>query len=331
MIELNAFLLWLICVGISAIAIGYFIKYYNNSPNEGFVVYSCPSNTTKYINNDGETNCCNGQIVDGRCTGNNVCSLSPTNTLKLPSCGDYTISLLRNAEKEYCFPEMPHYFASANGSLRGCSASVILPDGTAPADPGQLQCILYSTPALDKIKLDSCYNYNLNKNKPAVANCPVPQATLPSSYIPKQNTVLMKTFAMTEDYELDFDITPTGVPVGQWTNIIHFTSNNTDSGGFGARSPAFWFNPGTHNLHVRFGDSNDMNYGFDSQAGCTQGNQSHVNLRCKGKKVVLTIDSNIYTMTQPTKRYSGPVIVYGSSPWFPQASCKIENLRIRTF
>jgi hypothetical protein len=193
MIELNAFLLWLICVGISAIAIGYFIKYYNNSPNEGFIVYSCPSNTTKYINNNGETNCCNGQIVDGRCTGNNVCSLSPTNTLKLPSCGDYTISLLRNAEKEYCFPEMPHYFASANGSLRGCSASVILPDGTAPADPGKLQCTLYSTAALDKIKLDSCYNYNLNKNKSTMANCPVAPMASIASMLPMTAAIVNPT------------------------------------------------------------------------------------------------------------------------------------------
>jgi hypothetical protein len=175
--ELHAFLLWLIFVVISAIAIGYFIKYVSlnsDSRNEGFLVYTCPLGSTKYITRSGETNCCNGDIVDSKCTGNNVCSLSPTNTLGLPSCYDYAKNEVNDAAAQYCFPVMPFYFASSDGLLRGCSASHATSDGTAPADQTMLQCRLYSTDALDKVRLDSCYNYQLNQAALArAANCPV--------------------------------------------------------------------------------------------------------------------------------------------------------------
>jgi len=297
---------------------------------EGFIVYACPSKTVKYITRNGETNCCNGDIINNECNGNNVCSLSPSNSLNLQTCQTYVTNLANQASAANCFADMPYYFASSDESLRGCSLSHATPDGTAPSDPTKLQCILYPTEALDKVKLDSCYNYKLNKNALSGANCKA-AITLPESYTPTQNTVLMKKFAMTSDYELDFDITPTAASSSQWQNIIHFSSNNTDSSAFGSRSPAIWFVPGTLNLHVRVGDSTNFNFGFDSQAGCTQGNQSHVNLRCKGKNVILTIDSNIYKLTQPTSRYTGNVIVYGSCPWYPAAKCLIENLRIRNY
>uniref|UniRef100_A0A6C0AP11 Uncharacterized protein n=1 Tax=viral metagenome TaxID=1070528 RepID=A0A6C0AP11_9ZZZZ len=186
MIELNAFLLWLICVGISAIAIGYFFKYYwSDSPiaKEGFIVYTCPNYSAKYITKNGETNCCNGDIIDGKCTGNNICSLSPTNSLGLPSCRDYASDLASDAAIANCFADMPYYFEASDGSLKGCSASTTTDDGTAPTDPNKMQCILYPTEALDKVRLDSCYNYNLNKDKLSKpANCPVVPAiqTAPS-------------------------------------------------------------------------------------------------------------------------------------------------------
>ena len=176
MSELYALLLWLLCVGISAIAIGYYIKYYGLSlpkMNEGFVVITCPANSTKYINKHGDTNCCNGDIVNDECNGNNLCSLSPSNTLGIPNCSDYINDLANDAATENCFADMPYFFAASDGSLKGCSASITIANGTAPSDPGKLQCILYPTAALDEVKLDSCYNYKKNKAALSGANCPV--------------------------------------------------------------------------------------------------------------------------------------------------------------
>ena len=166
MSEALAFLLWLVFVGISAIIIGYFLKYYafnDNVIKEEFVVYGCPSGTTNYITDIGETNCCNGDVVDGECNGNNVCTLSPNNTAGLPACAEIHAKAAAAAAIAKCPEKIPNYFAALDGSLKGCSVSNIMSDGSAPMDTSALQCILYSTAELDSSKLDSCQNYIANQ------------------------------------------------------------------------------------------------------------------------------------------------------------------------
>jgi len=151
-------------------------------------------------------------------------------------------------------------------------------------------------------------------------------AGLPSSYTPVKGNVLKDGLAMTQDYKLDFDLTPTGL-TGNWGSIIHFTSDNNDYGAFGRRTPGIWFVPGGMGLHVRIGDANgDHNWGFDNQAGCSVGRRSHISLECVGTSVTLSIDSNVYRLTQPTYRYSGSVKVYGCDPWYDAGQAKVENL-----
>ena len=166
MSEALAFLLWLVFVGISAIIIGYFLKYYafnDNVIKEEFVVYGCPSGTTNYITDIGETNCCNGDVVDGECNGNNVCTLSPNNSAGLPACAEIHAKAAAAAAIAKCPEKIPNYFAALDGSLKGCSVSNIMSDGSAPMDTSALQCILYPTAELDSSKLDSCQNYIANQ------------------------------------------------------------------------------------------------------------------------------------------------------------------------
>ena len=167
-----AFLIWLVCIGISALLIGYFLRKTHTIPaiKEGFKVHICPSGSTSYITRDGETLCCNGDIVDRRCTGNNVCSLSPKNKYGIIWCTDLAAQNAAATGAAQCPTDIPNYFGSTDGSLRGCSVSQPTSDGTAPSDPTQLQCILYPTLALDKVKLDSCYNYMKNAAAQKAAN-----------------------------------------------------------------------------------------------------------------------------------------------------------------
>jgi len=170
-----AFLLWLVFVGISAIIIGYFLKYYGLNDKvikEGFTVYACPANTRNYVTKFGETNCCNGDVVDGVCTGNDVCTLSPNSRLGLPSCAGVaaqTAAALRVQAASNCPVSIPNYFSSPTG-LTGCSVSAITNDGTAPTDQNALQCIFYATSALDSSKLDSCFNYVRNQAADTIRN-----------------------------------------------------------------------------------------------------------------------------------------------------------------
>jgi len=183
-----ALLIWLICILISATLIIYFLnKIQQPLEKEGFTMHVCPAGSMSYITRDGDTECCNGDIMDDWCNGTTVCSLSPKNKKKLPTCGQLAKSNLAKASVNLCPTAIPDYFASLDGSLRGCSVSQPLPNGIGPSDPNQLQCILYPTPELDKIKLDSCYNYGLKQSSQSV-QCPpssgnIQSATNPAGFI----------------------------------------------------------------------------------------------------------------------------------------------------
>lgn len=137
-------------------------------------------------------------------------------------------------------------------------------------------------------------------------------------------------FTMTQDYKLEFDITPK-TTVGGWGSIFHFSSDGSNCCTPGQRSPAIWFVPGGLGLHVRVGDTADGNWGYDSVAGCQIGKKSRIILECKGKEVKLTVDSKVHNMIQPTVRYSGPVIVYASDPWHDIPNAKLENVCFQTY
>ncbi len=181
-----AFLIWLLCVGISAILIGYFIKQSSNPVRkEGFAILTCPSNTSSYVTGSGFTRCCNGDIVDGNCTGNVICTLSPKDISSIPKCTDLAASNAAAAGANRCPTAMPNYFAARDNSLKGCSASEPTIDGTAPSDSNQPQCILYATEALEKSKLDSCYNYTLNLANKEIAALPACAAAAAARVEPK--------------------------------------------------------------------------------------------------------------------------------------------------
>lgn len=166
-------------------------------------------------------------------------------------------------------------------------------------------------------------------SKPSILNPPptCPTNLLPSTYKVTANTVIASSLVMTQDYRLEFDITPASMgQAGSWRNIIHFTSDNSDAASFGSRTPGIWFVPGTMDLHVRVGDSTDLNAGFWGVPGCAVGKKSNVVLHCKGSSVTLTIDTKSHSFTQPTFRYSGNVKVYGSDPWYPPADATVSNL-----
>jgi len=165
---------------------------------------------------------------------------------------------------------------------------------------------------------------------PMVSTCST--NLLPSNFIITQGNLLVNSLPITQDYKLEFDIIPNGIQ-SDWASILHFTSTNADnygSGEFGCRSPGIWFDPGSIALHVRLGDSTYSNWGFDNLAGLSMGVKSHVIVECKGVTVTVKIDNNIYTLTQPTYRYSGNVIVYGSDPWYVPAKAMVQNLCLVT-
>ena len=154
-----------------------------------------------------------------------------------------------------------------------------------------------------------------------------------TSLLPKKVTLsrgnVIGRFTATQDYKLEFDITPKGT-VGGWGSIFHFSADGNNCCSQGQRSPAFWFIPGGLGLHVRIGDTTNGNWGYDNVAGCQIGKKSRIILECKGKDVRLTIDSTVHKMTQPTFRYSGPITVFASDPWHDIPNATVDNVCFQT-
>lgn len=159
MSEALIFIIWLLCVGITAILLAYFIKQSSHALplKEGFAVYTCPSRTRSFITDNGETLCCNGDIVDNECNGNLVCTLSPKSKSGLPTCSDYAAVEATRRGFGKCPSSIPNYFGS-DASIEGCSVSIPTADGLQPSNPRQLKCFLYKTQAENEANFDSCYN-----------------------------------------------------------------------------------------------------------------------------------------------------------------------------
>ena len=149
---------------------------------------------------------------------------------------------------------------------------------------------------------------------------------LPISYTPSQNRIILNNLTMTQDYTLQFDITPKAI-VGNWGSIMHFTTGG-DCCALGQRAPGIWFWPGSLSLLFVIGHKDDGNWHMGQIDGCALNKKSHVTLKCKGTTIVASVDNNVKTMTQPTHRYSGPLTVFGSNPWYPAANCAVENVCI---
>ena len=164
-IALTPFLIWLVCIGIAALAIGLLIK---SISNEGFTstsssirISACPAKTVTYVTTNGDTNCCDGDVVDDRCNGRDVCSLSPSSPNGLLSCGDWIIREWATRSNRFCTNSMPYYFGTMDrrsDDPQGCSASQCTPDGGSPQDLTKPTCKIYQSSVDDYGKIDSCFN-----------------------------------------------------------------------------------------------------------------------------------------------------------------------------
>ena len=163
---LTPFLIWLLCIGIAALVIGLLIKSMNFRPEEGFsssiVITTCPSATTNYVTSKGSTNCCNGDVVDGKCNGEDICSLSASDPSGgIISCAEWIIKEWQKRSDRFCAPSMPYYFGTMRrrqGDIEGCSASKTGPDGSKPQDTTKPTCKIYKSSVDEYGKPDSCFN-----------------------------------------------------------------------------------------------------------------------------------------------------------------------------
>lgn len=134
------------------------------------VINLCPSFANEIQTAKGSTDCCIGDMVDGRCTGNTFCTKSPGRP-GIPNCIDAWRSYYKTKGETLCPSTIRNYFENIlNNRLPiGCSTAPIHILGGAPTDWNAKKCFLYKTEESTKRKIDSC---DVEKRRARV-QCPV--------------------------------------------------------------------------------------------------------------------------------------------------------------
>ena len=242
------FLIWLTCIGIAAIMVGLFIQ---KSENEGFAdaptsgtkdsrgkqigisITKCPTGSVSYITSAGNTNCCEGDLVNNVCNGNDMCSLSQSIPGGLQSCGEWITKEWAIRSKKFCAPSLPYYFGSLarTPGTEGCSESLSTSDGSAPENTMQPKCRIYGNMTDELANTDSCFNATA---KDAI-KCPQDNATksmisygkptpviLTCNYVPKDgSTNGMPTTCMDAPRAVQYIKSLTWIPTDRINTVVN--------------------------------------------------------------------------------------------------------------
>ena len=204
----KATLVILISTTLVLLLVSYFL--WKKDVKEGFEsqVYSvkdleintCPTFTTEIQTAKGSTDCCQGDMVDGKCNGNTFCTKSPA-YLGVPNCADAWREHFTKKGSDICPSTMPNYYEDvANpASQKGCSAGAILSDGKMPKDVTAKQCKIYTSESDNKTKLDSCYVEKLR----STVQCPAINMVSPPAKLYPDYRDSTKYLAITCDYPFE--------------------------------------------------------------------------------------------------------------------------------
>lgn len=121
----------------------------------GIQLTACPASSNPFINENGDTLCCKGLVSDGKCSGEQICSLSGSQGK--PSCSEWYAAYLQETGRGRCPPTLPNYFENESG-IKGCTNGPLNKQGTAPATSSSRKCMLYASMADHNEKMDSCAN-----------------------------------------------------------------------------------------------------------------------------------------------------------------------------
>lgn len=134
-----------------------------NGSESGMNITMCPVASKSYLDTNGRTVCCMGDVASDKCKGETICSLSE-GMASLPTCTKWFESYLREKGRKRCPRMLPMYFESADEKTRGCTNGRLNKDGSGPATLEQPKCMIYPEKKDDEGKIDSCTNHKLLEN-----------------------------------------------------------------------------------------------------------------------------------------------------------------------
>jgi len=145
-----------------------FVYFKNNKieteikePFEDFYLSACPSGYKSFYNNNGDTVCCDGEIIANKCISDNQCTLNGKGTADMPNCTEFIKRLYTQKAKENCMPSLPNYFEDKSKKIKGCMVGPLNNTMTGPQQPYQAKCVIYDTFEKNTNSKDSCANQKL--------------------------------------------------------------------------------------------------------------------------------------------------------------------------
>lgn len=205
------------------------------------IITTCPKGSVSYITATGNTNCCEGDLVNNVCNGNDMCSLSPSIPGGLQSCADWITREWTKRGEKLCSRSLPYYFGTLarTPGTEGCSASLCSFDGSVPEDPNQPRCKIYGNMTDELSMVDSCYNavakdaikcpqadakkalVSYGKSTPAILTC---------NYVPKDDSTNgMPTSCMDAERAIQYLQNITTMNPEQKGSIINSINSGKDS------------------------------------------------------------------------------------------------------
>jgi hypothetical protein len=117
----------------------------------------CPRWAPQIQTVKGNTDCCEGDLLDGKCSGKSFCTLSPTHD-GVPSCIDAWRQYFIDKSKQ-CPSSMTNYYEDVKkeNAAKGCSSSITVEDGSRPSNSSASSCRIYPTEKENRENKDSCF------------------------------------------------------------------------------------------------------------------------------------------------------------------------------
>jgi hypothetical protein len=118
----------------------------------------CPSGSTYFVSNNGDSMCCNGPIRNRICRGNIVCTMSRLSG-EIPSCTDVHNAIMAKLAVGFCPQSMPNYYSNEATGQKGCTSSAITTSGDGPLHTDAPKCSIGNAgPEADLQNEQSCLN-----------------------------------------------------------------------------------------------------------------------------------------------------------------------------
>ena len=149
--------LLVLLVSITAILI-FIYRTQLKEPYQNFYLSSCPIGYKSFYDNNGDINCCNGEILGKKCLSNNYCTL---NGKGITNCTELLRTIYKNKAAQYCTPSLPNYFEDNAKAVKGCISGELNETMSGPRNYTQAKCLIYDTLEKNTISTDSCSNQKL--------------------------------------------------------------------------------------------------------------------------------------------------------------------------